>query len=1026
LGRRAEEVYGGLAADSKDSARQLFMRLVTLGEGAEDTRRRVLRTELEGLISDQGIGDDEQGNRISDPYSAINYVVEVFGKARLLTFDRDPVTRAPTVEVAHEALLQEWRRLREWLDESRADIRMQRVLGNAAAEWLDSGQEVSFLMRGSRLDQFEGWVAGTDLALTGDEQTFMDASLEERREREDAEVERQAREARMERRSRNFLRGLVVVLAVAAIVAVILSAYAFTQRDAAQNSAATATVAQGQAQNEAATAQAEAFARATQQALAEQEAQARATAEAETAEERDRAVVAEQDALVQASIGLAGQALNELNGDVPERAVPLALEALEEYPYTWQAERALGEALLNHRLEMVLSHDDVINTLEVSQDGARLLSGSLDGTARVWDTVSGEEVLRITTGGDVYASWSPDEETVMVVNEDGEQIKIFETGTGAEVVELVVEDTESSIGINPNGWDPWSPSGDRVMVTFDNDGTVRIWQAQTGELLNTLSGHEGFVCSAMWSPAGDLIATGGCDDGMVVVWQAESGEALYSFPGGYEFANVKVADWSPDGERFATRGGGGAKVYEAASGRQVLELSIPDSAVFKAIWSPDGSRLLTSGDEGGSARIWDAETGELLSVLTSLTSGLGASWSPSGEYAAVVGEGGNVHIWDTVTGFGSQKIPVWIPLDAVWSPEEDRVYAYGQETFDVSVFKLSSALASVPGMQGITSGSSWSPDGRQFSRGNHDGTVVVRDVETLEQIFILEGGTDWPGPQRWSPDGDRILTANVDGTVRVWDAASGELLLDFTAHESMVFTGEWSPDGSRIVTTEPNAGQSNEWESGTGEELGETLILWDSWTGEEIWSLSMPMAAFASWSPEGDRIAVTTWMGNASILDAATGEVLLDLSPDSPAWVEAVVWSSDGEKIVTFSEGDGWIFDPSTGERIVELSSTFTSSVWNVQWSPGDERIFAVGGDGTYRVFDAATGAELLVYAFEGWPDGALSPDGSIMVISTNDGKTSLYPAWQTKEELIDYAKECCLVHELTPEEREVFGLPER
>jgi hypothetical protein len=48
------------------------------------------------------------------------------------------------------------------------------------------------------------------------------------------------------------------------------------------------------------------------------------------------------------------------------------------------------------------------------------------------------------------------------------------------------------------------------------------------------------------------------------------------------------------------------------------------------------------------------------------------------------------------------------------------------------------------------------------------------------------------------------------------------------------------------------------------------------------------------------------------------------------------------------------------------------------------------------------------------------------MVISTNDGKTSLYPAWQTKEELIDYAKECCLVHELTPEEREVFGLPER
>ena len=50
------------------------------------------------------------------------------------------------MEVAHEALLQEWRRLREWLDESRADIRMQRVLGNAAAEWIDADREVGFLL----------------------------------------------------------------------------------------------------------------------------------------------------------------------------------------------------------------------------------------------------------------------------------------------------------------------------------------------------------------------------------------------------------------------------------------------------------------------------------------------------------------------------------------------------------------------------------------------------------------------------------------------------------------------------------------------------------------------------------------------------------------------------------------------------------------------------------------------------------------------------------------------------------------
>ncbi len=127
-----------------------------------------------------------------------------------------------------------------------------------------------------------------------------------------------------------------------------------------------------------------------------------------------------------------------------------------------------------------------------------------------------------------------------------------------------------------------------------------------------------------------------------------------------------------------------------------------------------------------------------------------------------------------------------------------------------------------------------------------------------------------------------------------------------------------------------------------------------------------------------------------------------------------------------FSDGNGWIFDTNTGEQLVELASGFTSSVWNVYWSPGNERIFAIGGDGTYRVFEAETGIELLVYEFGSWPDGALSPDGTQMLISTQDGKTSLYPTWMTTEELVTYAKACCLVRELTPEEWEVFGLPER
>src|SRR5208337_2068826 len=124
----AEEVYRRLSLPDQQLARQVFLRLATLGEGvgdgtlSPDTRRRVLRTELETLSGAAG----QAG-------ASLNTVIEAFGQNRLLAFHRDPVTRGPTVEVAHEALLREWPRLRDWLSASRSDVRLQRQLAVAAA-----------------------------------------------------------------------------------------------------------------------------------------------------------------------------------------------------------------------------------------------------------------------------------------------------------------------------------------------------------------------------------------------------------------------------------------------------------------------------------------------------------------------------------------------------------------------------------------------------------------------------------------------------------------------------------------------------------------------------------------------------------------------------------------------------------------------------------------------------------------------------------------------------------------------------
>ena len=151
LGRRAEELYAELDDDGKEAARQLFLRLVALGEGTEDTRRRVPRAEVASLDVDQ---------------QAMATVLDAFGASRQLSFDRDARTGAPTIELAHEAMLTAWPRLHRWIDAAREDLRTERRLSTARAG-MDRGRSRALVpaRSGSRLEQAETWEAESGVAV---------------------------------------------------------------------------------------------------------------------------------------------------------------------------------------------------------------------------------------------------------------------------------------------------------------------------------------------------------------------------------------------------------------------------------------------------------------------------------------------------------------------------------------------------------------------------------------------------------------------------------------------------------------------------------------------------------------------------------------------------------------------------------------------------------------------------------------------------------------------------------------------
>jgi basic membrane lipoprotein Med (substrate-binding protein (PBP1-ABC) superfamily)/DNA-binding SARP family transcriptional activator/energy-coupling factor transporter ATP-binding protein EcfA2 len=213
LTRRADELFGELTASQAAAARQLFLRLVTIADTDEWSRRRVRASEI--LALDIDVVD-------------LQAVIGAYGTARLLTFDRDHVSGSPTVEVAHEALLTEWERLRDWIDEARDDVRRQVRLAAAGAEWHSSGGNPDYLLSGSRLQEYEVWATLTTLSLTRGERAYLDASVTEREAIATVETERASREVALDRRARRRLWGLAAAVVVLAGIglALILAALA--------------------------------------------------------------------------------------------------------------------------------------------------------------------------------------------------------------------------------------------------------------------------------------------------------------------------------------------------------------------------------------------------------------------------------------------------------------------------------------------------------------------------------------------------------------------------------------------------------------------------------------------------------------------------------------------------------------------------------------------------------------------------------------------------------------------------------
>ncbi len=891
LARRADELYDRLDETGQNAARQMFLRLVTLNEGAEDTRRRA---RLDELLSLQG-----------DP-ALMQAVLERFGKYRLLTFDHDPATRTPTVEVAHEALIRQWPRLRGWLRDSREDLRIQRRLAAAADDWSKMGKDTSFLASGTRLEQFEAWAGETSLALTGDEAAYLQASLAERGRQRAAEAARREKEAALERRSRRFLWALAGVLAAATLVALALTGVALNQNDIAQQNAATATIAQGQAL-----------------AQADNAATAAADAERSAADARSLALTSGSQL-----------ALNSSNTDL---ALALALEASRIGQPTAQMQRTLAEAAYAPGTRRIfIGHTDRVTTAAFSPDGAAAVSGSRDNTLILWDTATGRLQRRLQGHADWVwdAAFSPDGRWVLSASADktlilwdasgGQIVRRFEGHaaavrcvafdgageralSGAEDGELILWD--AATGEIIRRFDAGSPvydlafsQGGFTALSGSADGLITLWNVQSGEPLIRFGaggeGHTGEVWSVAYTPDEQGFLSGS-DDSSILLWSFESGQPVRRFEG--HTSRVTSVAFSPDGATAVSGSEDNAIiVWDVATGGIQRRFTGHTSLVYGVAFSPDGARILSASWDG-TLRLWDLENGAQVRRYDAHAGEVrGVAFSPDGSRALAALADGTLALWDVASGDEIRRLEGHTgAVNAVTFSPDGRFALSGSDDLSLILWDVENgALVRRFGGAGSTLGHSdgvwavaFSPDGLTAVSGSRDNTLIVWDVATGQQRQRLFGHTFRVTGAAFSPDGSLLLSSGFDNLLILWDILDGSIIRRFEGHGDWVRSAAFSPNGRYAL-------------SGSADN---TLILWDVETGERLRRYEGHTAQVysAAFSPDGRYALSGSADATLIVWDIATGAELRRFT-GHVGDVRGAVFSPDGRYALSGS-GDGTV-----------------------------------------------------------------------------------------------------------------------